>query len=241
MVGWPSLGPHSAVACLAAGRLISQSLRAWAIWKGIHFTCCCSHAVAVAVGGLGTARIFQSDFHSILANIGHKKLHSDFKSVPLLIKNINMSICCNWLKVSSKAAENNGLITLIRAQIGVVQPKWRQRTSSPGSQAQMGKFGGHVLQEGYSYRPIMCAILTTTHYLHGKGIVRTGLSQQENMCKITFWIPGIYIWTLEGYKASSCDVYLGIPYITAFSGSIECISEQEHLSWNNRLTLCKNG
>ena len=73
------------------------------------------------------------------------KLHSNFKSVPLLLKNINMSIVnlfyevfiilkikvalinCSWSKAPSKAAKNNVLIVLITAQLGVVQPDWGQK------------------------------------------------------------------------------------------------------------------
>ena len=102
--------------------------------------------------------------NSILASIGRKNSIWISNQYPFLyMKNINMNIVylfhqiitilknkvvlisCSW----PKAAANNGLMALIRAHLGVARLEWGQsevRTSSPGSQAQMGKFGWcHVL------------------------------------------------------------------------------------------------
>ena len=66
-----------------------------------------------------------------------------------IILNIKIALInCSWSKAPSKAAKNNGVMALIRAQLGVPWPERGQRevrTSSPGSQVEMGKFGSrHV-------------------------------------------------------------------------------------------------
>ena len=87
--------------------------------------------------------------NSILANIGRRNSILIFESVPLLMKNINMSIVyllykvliipkikvvlynyiynCSCTKVPSKADQNNGLMALIRAQLGIARTEWGQR------------------------------------------------------------------------------------------------------------------
>ena len=64
-------------------------------------------------------------------------------------KNKVALISCSWSKAPSKATQNNGLMALIRAQLGVAWHEWGQRkvrTSSQGSQIQMGNVGWwHVL------------------------------------------------------------------------------------------------
>ena len=53
-------------------------------------------------------------------------------------------INCSWSKAPSKAAKNNGLIVLITAQLGVVQPDWGQREVrkiTPGSYPRLWKLG----------------------------------------------------------------------------------------------------
>ena len=58
-------------------------------------------------------------------------------------------INCNWSKAPSKAAQNNGLMVLITAQLGVARPDWGQRevrNITPGTYPHLGKLGWwHVL------------------------------------------------------------------------------------------------
>ena len=45
-------------------------------------------------------------------------------------------INCSWSKAPPKAAKNNGLMVLIRTQVGVTRPEWGQievRKITPGS------------------------------------------------------------------------------------------------------------